>query len=229
MTGRLFQGHFGRHYTDVLIDVQVIERLRDYSGMTPQRPATAQRIGLLGGSFNPPHEGHREISLAALDWLGLNAVWWLVSPASPLKDIAAYAPYEERLAIARALARHPRIVVSDFERRRALQYTVDTIGALKDTAPDTRFVWLMGADSLATVDRWKDWRKIFLLAPVAVFNRPGFQEAALASAAATEFAPFRLEAAAARALADAEPPAWAFYGATASPLSSTALRDAARR
>ncbi|MEX0644025.1 MAG: nicotinate-nucleotide adenylyltransferase [Parvularculaceae bacterium] len=183
-----------------------------------------QKIGLLGGSFNPPHDGHREISLAALDWLGLDAVWWLVSPASPLKDAAAYAPYEIRLAKARALARHPQIVVSDFERRRDLQYTVDTIAALKDTAPSTRFVWLMGADGLASVHQWKDWRKIFLLAPVAVFNRPGFADAALASPSATEFAAFRIEAGEARALADAEPPAWAFFERTANPASSTAIR-----
>jgi nicotinate-nucleotide adenylyltransferase len=192
-------------------------------------PALAQKIGLLGGSFNPPHEGHREISLAALDWLKLDAVWWLVSPASPLKDADAYAPYEIRLAKARALARHPQIVVSDFERRRDLQYTVDTLAALKDTAPDTRFVWLMGADSLATVHLWKDWRRIFLLAPVAVFNRPGFADAALASPAAKDLAAFRIDAAKGPALLDAEPPAWAFFEGTANPMSSTVLRGKARR
>lgn len=202
------------------MDALTRERYREAMSSPASR---AQRIGLLGGSFNPPHEGHREISVAALDWLKLDAVWWLVSPASPLKDVAAYAPYEERLAKARALARHAQIVVSDFERRRALQYTVDTIAALKDTAPDTHFVWLMGADSLASVHRWKDWRRIFLLAPVAVFNRPGFEEAALSSPAATEFAAFRLEAS--EALADAEPPAWAFFAGTENPLSSTAIRE----
>ncbi|HXI86632.1 MAG TPA: nicotinate-nucleotide adenylyltransferase [Parvularculaceae bacterium] len=183
-----------------------------------------QKIGLLGGSFNPPHAGHREISLLALDWLGLDAVWWLVSPGNPLKDPAASAPYERRLSEARKVARHPAIVVSNFEQRRHLRYTVDTLAALGDLWPQMRFVWLMGADNLATINQWKDWRRIFLLAPVAVFNRPGFEAAGEESAAAKEFAAFRIDKSRGRALAEMEPPAWAYFSGVDNPLSSTALR-----
>lgn len=189
----------------------------------PQRHASS-KIGLLGGSFNPPHEGHREISLAALDWLRLDSVWWLVSPANPLKDLASYAPYEERLWRSRRLANDPRIVISNFEERRKLQYTVDTLEALTGLWPDMRFVWLMGADALAGMHQWKDWKRIFTLAPIAVFRRPGYDDAADASPAAREFLPFRVDERNAADLALAEPPAWAFCTSTANPLSSTALR-----
>lgn len=191
--------------------------------MIPHRH-NQSRIGLLGGSFNPAHEGHREISLAALRALGLDAVWWLVSPGNPLKAPDDYAPYELRLAKARAVADHPLIVVSDFENRKNLQYTVDTLDALVSLWPDMQFVWLMGADSLENFDRWKDWRRIFALAPIAVFSRPGHEKAAEESPAAKEFAAFRLEGTAARDLAGAEPPAWAYFSETANPLSSTRLR-----
>lgn len=189
----------------------------------PQRHATA-RIGLLGGSFNPAHAGHREISLAALDWLGLEAVWWLVSPGNPLKDQGSYMPYAERLWRARRVADHPRIVISNFEERRGLQYTADTLGALIDLWPQLRFVWLMGADSLEGFHQWKDWRKIAALAPFAVFSRPGHERAAEDSAAARELALFRLEESEGARLADADPPAWAFCTRTANPLSATSLR-----
>jgi len=191
--------------------------------MIPQRH-THSKIGLLGGSFNPAHEGHREISRAAIKELGLDAVWWLVSPGNPLKDPAGYAPYEQRLARARAVAGDPLIVVSDFETRKGLQYTVDTLEALASLWPDMRFVWIMGADSLETFHSWKDWRRIFLLAPVAVFSRPGHEKAAEECPAAQEFAAFRLDGPPAAALAEAEPPAWSYFPGTANPLSSTRLR-----
>jgi len=184
-----------------------------------------RRIGLLGGSFNPAHAGHLEVSLAALDRLKLAAVWWLVSPANPLKDKAILAPYEERLHGARRIANHPHIVVSDFEARRNLQYTVDTIEQLKDDNPNTRFVWLMGADGLAEFHRWKDWRRIAELAPIAVFSRPGITEAALSSEAAETLAAFRIDAARAETLADQTPPAWVYFSDLDNPLSSTALRQ----
>jgi nicotinate-nucleotide adenylyltransferase len=189
----------------------------------PQRHAQS-RIGLLGGSFNPAHAGHREISLYALDRLGLDSVWWLVSPGNPLKDESAYAPYAQRLAEARRVAAHPAIVVSNFEERRALRYTVDTLDALAELWPQIRFVWLMGADSFAETHRWKEWRRLFTLAPVAVFSRPGYEAAALQSEAARAFAAFRHDESTARALCDEEPPAWVFFPQTANPLSSTALR-----
>jgi nicotinate-nucleotide adenylyltransferase len=191
----------------------------------PQRHDTS-RIGLLGGSFNPAHEGHREISLLALTRLRLDAVWWLVSPGNPLKDAGTYAPYEERLKIARRVSDHPRIIVSNFEERKGLQYTVDTLETLTTLWPQIDFVWMMGADSLATFHRWRDWRRIANLAPIAVFNRPGFEDAWRAAPAAEELGSFRIEESAAETLAGAEPPAWVFIEAPRNPQSSTAIRAA---
>ncbi|HNS88161.1 MAG TPA: nicotinate-nucleotide adenylyltransferase [Parvularculaceae bacterium] len=193
----------------------------------PQRH-DASRIGLLGGSFNPAHGGHREISLEALKLFGLDAVWWLVTPGNPLKtgDDYKYDSYEQRLAAARRIADHPRIVVSNFEDRKNLQYTVDTLEALHDLWPQMKFIWLMGADSLVGFHRWKNWRRIASLAPIAVFNRPGFEAAALASDAAKELTLFRLPSSRASDLAAAEPPAWVFIEKTANPLSATEIRMA---
>ena len=186
-----------------------------------------QKIGLLGGSFNPPHAGHREISIAALKRLELDAVWWLVTPGNPLKDPEQYAPYETRLSVARAIASHERIVVSNFEARRNLQYTVDTLDALVNDFPAMRFVWLMGADSLVTFHRWKDWRRIASLVPIAVFNRPGYADEALESEAGQALSAFRFDDAEVEKLVDAEPPAWAFFEETQNPISSTSIRQAA--
>lgn len=181
---------------------------------------------MLGGSFNPAHDGHREISLAGLSRLGLDAVWWLVTPGNPLKDPETYAPFDERLAQARKVAAHPDIVVSDFERRHDLQYTVDTLERLQFLYPNAAFVWLMGADSLDGFHRWKDWRRIATLVPFAVFNRPGYGDDALTSEAATELAAFRIDADKAETLPAEEPPAWIYFSDTDNPLSSTALRNA---
>jgi nicotinate-nucleotide adenylyltransferase len=183
------------------------------------------RIGLLGGSFNPAHDGHREISLEALKLLDLDAVWWLVTPGNPLKIPGDYAPYEERLALARRIADHPRIVVSNFEDRKGLQYTVDTIEALHDLWPQIHFVWLMGADSLAGFDRWKNWKRIASLVPIAVFNRPGSEAAVTESAAARALALFRTPAGRAAEIVGAEPPAWTYIETTRNPASATAIRD----
>lgn len=188
------------------------------------RSADRRRVGLLGGSFNPAHEGHREISLLALERLGLDAVWWLVTPGNPLKDPGLYAPYEDRLATARRVAGHPHIVISDFERRRGLQYTIDTLDALTALNAHTAFVWIMGADAFAQFDRWKDWRRIAALVPLAVFNRPGFAAEALSGPAAESLAPFRIPAGDAMTLAAAEPPAWVYFDDTAIAMSSTAIR-----
>ena len=200
------------------------------SPLSPPPPRhDASTVGLLGGSFNPAHDGHREISLAAIKALGLDAVWWLVSPANPLKDPAAYAPYEERLAQARRVANHHRIVVSNFEQRKNLQYTIDTLEALTALWPDVTFVWLMGADSLASFHLWRDWRRIAELAPVAVFSRPGSETAAEESVAAKELSAFRVETGEAASMLQREPPVWAFFSSTANPLSSTQLRAQCRQ
>lgn len=183
-----------------------------------------RRIGLLGGSFNPAHDGHREISILALERLSLDAVMWLVTPGNPLKDPSIYAPYEERLRQARRAADHPDIVVSDFERRHGLTYTVDTIDRLKALNPNTNYVWLMGADSFETLHEWRDWRNIVQSAPIAVFRRPGYENAPINSVAAREFSFERRDIDAATGLADLPPPAWIFFPETDNKISSTAIR-----
>jgi len=194
-------------------------------------PATpkpySRRIGLLGGSFNPPHAGHRDISLAALERLKLDAVWWLVTPGNPLKDPNTYAPFEERLRLAQQLSNHNDIIVSDFESRHNLQYTVDTLNQLILEYPETQFIWLMGADSLANFHCWKDWQKITELAPIAVFNRPDHAENALNSQAAKTLSASRIDAGEPEKLTESALPAWAFFSDTDNPASSTKIRNAA--
>ena len=133
--------------------------------------APGLRVGLFGGSFNPPHEAHRAASLFAMRRLGLDRVWWLVTPGNPLKDTDGLPPLEQRLAAARALANHPRIDVTDLEARLRTRYSVDTLRMLKRRYPLVRFVWLMGADNLVNFHRWKDWRAIAALVPIAVVDR----------------------------------------------------------
>lgn len=142
-----------------------------------------KKIGLLGGSFNPAHRGHRRISLAAMAALGLDEIWWLVSPGNPLKPAKGMAPYEARLASAREQAKGTRIKVSDFERDAGTRYTVDTLAALKRRHPDQRFIWLMGADTVAQFHHWRSWRKLASTVPIAVIHRPGYDGPARAARA----------------------------------------------
>src|SRR5688572_28185618 len=136
-----------------------------------------KKIGLLGGSFNPAHRGHRRISLAAMEALGLDEVWWLVSPGNPLKPARDMTPYEARLASAREQAKGTRIKVSDFERQAETRYSVDTLAALKQRHPDHRFLWLMGADTVAQFHQWRSWRALAAMVPIAVIHRPGYDGA----------------------------------------------------
>jgi nicotinate-nucleotide adenylyltransferase len=133
-----------------------------------------RRIGLLGGSFNPAHRAHRAMSLAAADALGLDEVWWLVSPGNPLKTRTGMAPYPARFASARVQARRSIIRVSDIERRLGTVYTADTLAALVRRLPRHRFVWLMGEDTVAQFHEWKDWRRMAATVPIAVLSRPGY-------------------------------------------------------
>jgi nicotinate-nucleotide adenylyltransferase len=194
--------------------------------MQPKPPPAfaGMRIGLLGGSFNPAHEGHRHISLAALERLGLDRLWWIVTPGNPLKDKAELASLAARIAAARALASHPRIDVTGFEAALPSPYTVDTLGLLKRRFPRTRFVWVMGGDNLPGFHRWRQWRRIFELMPIAVFDRPGVRHRALASPAAHAFAAARLPEVAAPVLAALPAPAWCYITIPLCPASSTALR-----
>ena len=139
----------------------------------------SKRIGLLGGSFNPAHEGHLHISLEAMKRLKLDAVWWLVSPQNPLKSTDGMAAYEDRFASAEAMARHPRIHVSDIEQTLGTRYTVDTLRQLIKRAPRNQFVWLMGADNLAQLHRWKEWDQLLQLSPLAVLDRAPYALRAL--------------------------------------------------
>jgi nicotinate-nucleotide adenylyltransferase len=183
------------------------------------------RIGLLGGSFNPAHEAHRHISLTALKRLGLDQVWWLVTPGNPLKSGAKQPSLESRVATAAEVAAHPRIVVTGFEGARKSPYTVDTVKFLKRRFPGVDFVWLMGADNLAELHRWRDWSELFRLVPIAVFDRPGFRLKAMASVAAQRFQFYRVDESDAAGLASLMPPAWAILSEKLSSLSSTSLRQ----
>lgn len=146
-------------------------------GLPAQSPAR-QRIGLLGGSFNPAHGGHRAISLRVMEALGLDAVWWLVSPGNPLKPKAGMAPLAARLASAHKMARNSRILAAAPEAVWGTRYTIDTLEKLRHRFPQHDFIWLMGADNLAQFDRWRDWRKIALTVPIAVIARPSYDAAA---------------------------------------------------
>ena len=191
------------------------------------RHATGMRIGLLGGSFNPPHEGHRLISQIALKRLRLDAVWWLVTPGNPLKDNAGLPPLADRMSAARKLADDPRICITDIEAGIGTHYTCDTLAWLRAHAGGTRFVWLMGADNLASFHRWKNWRDIARLAPIAVIDRPQSTLRAVHSPAGAWLAPHRVDETDGPLLAGLTPPAFMFLHGPRSNLSSTALRRAA--
>ena len=142
------------------------------------------RIGLLGGSFNPAHGGHRRISLAALSALGLDEIWWLVSPGNPLKEGAKdMAPFEARFAAAKTMARRSRIRVSDFERLQGSRYTIDTVRRLKRRYPRDQFIWLLGSDTLPNFHEWRRWRDLAREVPIAVIRRPGYDRKAHAARA----------------------------------------------
>ena len=189
-----------------------------------RRPAAVRRIGLLGGSFNPAHAGHRHISVRALKLFGLDEVWWLVAPHNPLKPVAGMAGFEERLVGARAVARHRRIKVTDIERRLGTRFTADTLCALTERHRRWAFVWIMGADNLAQIPEWKDWTGIFARVAVAVFARPAYSRGALAGKAARRFARYRVARHRAGALAGLAPPAWVFVRGRPHPESATRIR-----
>ncbi|MHC8508834.1 MAG: nicotinate-nucleotide adenylyltransferase [Rhodospirillales bacterium] len=188
-----------------------------------------QRIGLMGGSFNPAHDGHLHISRQALQRIRLDEIWWLVSPQNPLKPAHGMASFEDRFASAEAAAaQNPRIRVTDAEARLGAVHTADTLGMLQARFPALRFVWMMGADNLGQIGRWRRWAHIFNSAPVAVFARPPYSRFALSSPAAARFAGARVHPALARSLADMPPPAWAFFHTPANPQSATRIRGHAQ-
>jgi nicotinate-nucleotide adenylyltransferase len=183
------------------------------------------RIGLLGGSFNPAHRGHRHISLEAMRVLGLDEVWWLVSPGNPLKEGAKdMAPFAARLRSARAMARGKRIRVSDFEQREGTRFTVDTVRRLKQLYPRDRFIWLLGSDTLPNFHKWRDWRGLARELPVAVIRRPGYDSAAHAARAMGWLRRFVHPSGHASHWTEWSAPAIVFLRLPPDPTSATAIR-----
>ena len=183
-----------------------------------------ERIGLMGGTFNPPHEGHLLCATTALRRLRLDRLWWMVSPGNPLKSQANLADFAKRIAMSRALATNPAIEVTGFEAHLASPFTWATIAFLRQRYPRTRFVWVMGADNLATFHNWQHWRRISAMVPIAVVDRPGWRLCALSSPAAHFLARRRLPESMAPRLAISAPPAWVLLSAKLSQASSTAMR-----
>ena len=182
-----------------------------------------QVVGLLGGSFDPAHDGHVHITKAALQRFGLDRVWWLVSPGNPLKEIGP-APIGDRVARAQDVMQHPHVTVTDIEAQLGTRYTAKTIAALQRVYPDVRFVWLMGADNLAQFHLWQDWQDIMERVPVGVLARPGDRISARLSRAARIYRDERLIGRAARLLGQTKAPSWAFANLPMSQSSSTAIR-----
>ena len=186
--------------------------------------ARGMRIGLFGGTFNPPHEAHLGACLLAMKRLNLDRVWWLVTPANPLKDTRGLTPLRERIRAIQAFARHPRIHVTGFEAAIGSHYTFKTISFLRRRCPGVHFVWIMGADNLRSFHRWRKWRDIAGLVPIAVVDRLGPSLYATGGIAGQALARWRIPESAAKTLATRRPPAWTYLHGLKSALSSTALR-----
>jgi len=191
-----------------------------------QMPFVTQglRVGLLGGSFDPPHAGHLHISNWALKEFGLDQVWWLVSPGNPLKTRGP-APLEKRLAACRELVQHPRIKVTDLESRLGTRYTAETLDKLLELYSGVRFVWLMGADNLVSFHKWDRWNDIMKMVPIGVLARPGQQISAGRSTAAARYARCRLSTDRSTALPFREAPCWTLLSGAMMDISSTDIRN----
>jgi nicotinate-nucleotide adenylyltransferase len=190
--------------------------------MPPANPG--MKIGLFGGSFNPPHEAHRAASLLALKRLGLDRIWWLVTPGNPLKDNVKLPPLDRRIAAARKVAASPKIDVTGVEAELGTRYTFDTVTRLRQRRPGVDFVFIVGADNLAHLHRWERWRGLLRRIALAVVDRPEFELSSLAAPAAVAFGQFRITENRARMIPRLTPPAWVFLRGLKSELSSTALR-----
>lgn len=186
-------------------------------------------VGLFGGSFNPPHAGHALVSEIAIRRLGLQQLWWMVTPGNPLKDENDLMPLADRVRASAALTEDPRIRVTAFEASHRVRFTADAIELVKTRCPGVKFVWIMGADGLRDFHRWERWRDIARSVPIAVIDRPGSTLAFLSSVMAKTFDYARVDEADAPLLARMKPPAWTFIHGPRSSLSSTAIRQAAAR
>ncbi len=192
----------------------------------PGPVAEGLRIGLLGGSFNPAHQGHLHISKTALQALGLDYVWWLVSPQNPMKSARDMASLKQRLAGARRVAQHPRIIVTKIEVQLSTAYTADTLALLLRRFPAPNFIWLMGSDNLVQFRQWRDWQDIFMMVPVAIAPRPGTALSARSGTAARCFESAR--APADKFFVTRRPPSWTIIEAQRDPTSATQIRHLRR-
>ncbi|WP_437342732.1 nicotinate-nucleotide adenylyltransferase [Ruegeria arenilitoris] len=183
-----------------------------------------QVVGLFGGSFDPPHQGHVHVTLEAMKAFGLDRVWWLVSPGNPLKSRGP-APIDQRVEAARSIMQHPKVEVTDIEDLTGTRATADTLAALRRLYPQVRFVWLMGADNLAQFHKWKDWRLIMDTVPVGVVARPGDRISARMSPAARVYGKYRIDGTARHLLGRADAPAWCFVNVPMVDVSSTQIRS----
>ena len=197
-------------------------KLRPAAHLPPA--STRARIGLFGGSFDPPHSGHVHVAETAMKRLGLDQVWWFPTPGNPLKE--APSDYEARFEAVRGLTRHNRkFHISAAEKDANLRYTIDLVRLVKQQSPKAQLTWIMGGDSLMTFHFWKDWQALAETVPIAVIARPGFELAARFSPFAKAFARQRLADIAARTLVEQSPPRWVYLPAPLNPVSSTALRN----
>lgn len=183
------------------------------------------RIGIFGGSFNPPHSGHRLVASTVLKRAGLDQVWWFVTPGNPLKSHSDLAPLETRLRMTSGVADHPRMKVTAYEAVLGTPYTARTVMALRAMRPQLRFVWVMGADNLGSFHRWQDWRAIVQSVPIAIVDRPGASMSVLSAPMAKVYEKYRLDEQDAALLADMEAPAWTFLHTPLDRTSSTELRQ----
>ncbi len=181
-------------------------------------------VGLFGGSFNPPHDGHVLVADIALRRLGLDQLWWMVTPGNPLKSRNHLAPLAERIALSEKIIHDPRIKVTAFEQSLGQSYTARTLEKIRERNRSIRFVWIMGADNLKNFHLWQDWQKIACTFPIAVIDRPGDTLSYLSSKMAKTFGYARVDEAHAASLSWRNAPAWTFIHGPRSPLSSTALR-----
>lgn len=195
--------------------------------LLPPAAASQMSIGLLGGSFNPPHTGHRHISELALRRLNLDNIWWLVSPGNPLKDTSKLKPLELRVESCRSIFRHPKLKVTAFESRLPGVYTVNTLRYLVQRYPGTQFVWLMGADNLIEFHKWRNWKALFKLMPIAIVDRPNYRYKAMASKAAQVFSNYHVSDQNLSSFTGLEPPVWTFLTIPLSGESSTKIRNRA--
>jgi nicotinate-nucleotide adenylyltransferase len=201
--------------------------LRDFGSLRVKAPLVfaGQRVGIMGGTFNPSHEGHAIVAEAAVKRLGLDQLWFVVTPGNPLKSNGGLPPLAARMQAARKYARGPRMKITGFEADLGTPYTAATLAFLKRRYPGVHFVWVMGADNLASFHRWQHWQHIAASFPIAVVDRPGWRLNGLSGPAGTALGPKRIPEAQACSLAMRNPPAWTFLTTRLSALSSTALRE----